>query len=184
MKELLGQHDVTSYGDVNLRNFSLISDLPTEAMLFIILYSYLTRMVDSVFPLMARSGGVYDIDDVKYRRITPSPMVWRHLRKSNVTIPPIPKLEDLLAAAVRDRDNKTQIHASFLQADPMMIRNGLQLGRPLRRPAQAYINTAVSENVPGIKGEKYANLERAEMKRLQGEFSKGLRELMILGQQQ
>jgi len=85
------------------------------------------------------------------------------------------------AARTGTKTPPTQAHASFLQSDPIMIRNGFSLSRPMRRPAQAYINIAVSENVHKIEGAKYAKKELAETKRLEKEFSMGVRDLIRKG---
>ena len=70
------------------------------------------------------------------------------------------------------------VHASFLQADPLMLRNGFYLSRPMRRPAQGYINVAVQENVQGIEGERFAKAEEKETQRLKTAFANGVRKLL------
>lgn len=129
----------------------------------------------SAWPMLARSGGTGGSNI--YRRYTPAPMVWTHLRKSNITTEAIPRLEDLLAAAVANR-TRMQTHPSFLQADPLMIRNGLYLSRPLRAPPQAFVNAAVAENVRGIQGDRLFRAQKAETRRLKKEFAKGFNELV------
>jgi hypothetical protein len=174
-------------------------------MLFLVVY--FCNPVLAVWPLMSRSGGTDDQSQLQYRRITPAPMIWQHLRKSDIHNQSIPRLEDLLSAAVANlsanataasrnatlyrlpskpstavtAENQTAgaaIRSSFLQADPLMLRNGFYLSRPMRRPAQAFVNVAVQENVQGIEGARYSNAEKVETKRLKSSFAKGVRQLL------
>ena len=160
-----------------------------QMKLFWLFLSIFTATVDSAWPLASRTGGVLSPSNI-YKRITPAPMVWTHLRKSSIKNVTVPKLEDLLAEAVAKNAQKqpnTQKQAnalkqpSFLQADPLMIRNGLYLSRPLRTPSQAFVNAAVVENISGIEGEKLFKSEKAETRRLKTEFAKGLKELINKG---
>ena len=134
-------------------------------------------------------------------------MIWQHLRKSEINNRTIPRLEDLLAVAVANLTaNATAAHrnatlyrlpsnpsaavtatnptaggairSSFLQADPLMLRNGFYLSRPMRRPAQAFVNVAVQENVQGIEGARFSRAEKAETDRLKSVFAKGVRQLL------
>jgi len=146
-------------------------------------------LASAIWPLFAPSKGKRS---TTYTRETPPPIVWTHLRKSKITSKKVPRLETLLDAALNatrpvpfsksSQKPTVATPASFLQANPLMLRNGLYLSRPIRRPPQAFVNVAVAENVEGIAGERFARAQENETKRLQKEFSMGLSHLIDRGE--
>ena len=148
----------------------------------------LGAIMPSVNELISRDSGEAPKANPMYSRKTQAPMVWIHLRKAlpiavdrefyNISAIP-DTLKDRSGGKKESKKSsdkaeivnvQREIPMSFFQSkkvDPVMIKNGLYLGMPLRQPPQETVNVAAVEDTRTIQGVADYERKKREISRLQ-----------------
>ena len=148
----------------------------------------LGAIMPSVNDLISRDSGEAPKANPMYSRKTQAPMVWIHLRKAlpiavdrefyNISAIP-DTLKDRSGGKKESEKSSDKakivnvqrdIPMSFFQSrkvDPVMIKNGLYLGMPLRQPPQETVNVAAVEDMRTIQGVADYERKKREISRLE-----------------